>query len=167
MEVYGDKNPADESEAAQLRKLEVLSKSLDSQFQIPGTRISLGWDAIIGLLPGVGDAFGLAFSSYILLQAVRLGARKRTLLRMFLNSTLDASVGSIPLVGDILDIGFRANQKNVQLLRNDLQKSFGKPRDARATQKLLLFVLLGAVFCIISLGVVLVVGFLEIVSAIR
>ena len=89
---------------------------LDSSIPVPGTRWTVGIDALIGLVPVLGDVAGMLLSSYILLEAVRLGAPKRVLARMALNIAVEGLVGSIPLLGDLFDAGFKANQRNIRLL---------------------------------------------------
>jgi hypothetical protein len=75
---------------------------------------------VIGLIPGIGDAAGAVLSSYILLEAGRLGVSRSTLLRMGANVLLDSAVGLIPLAGDLFDAGWKANQKNLVLLERSL-----------------------------------------------
>jgi hypothetical protein len=100
-----------------LRNLERLAKLMDSQFKIPGTDIRFGLDALIGLIPGVGDFSGLIISSLMLSTLARNGASGFVLARMTLNVVIDALVGSIPVLGDIFDVGFRANERNMKLMR--------------------------------------------------
>ena len=93
-----------------------LARLLDSRFRIPGTQVRFGVDSVIGLVPGVGDAAGLALSSYVILQAVGLGARGATVARMVANVAIDAVFGSVPLLGSVFDLWFKANDRNVALL---------------------------------------------------
>jgi len=97
-------------------RLRRLAWLLDSSIPVPGTRWTVGIDALIGLVPVLGDVAGMLLSSYILLEAVRLGAPKRVLARMALNIAVEGLVGSIPLLGDLFDAGFKANQRNIRLL---------------------------------------------------
>lgn len=96
---------------------ERLARLLDSQFRVPGTRMRFGVDGVLGLLPGVGDAAGLALSTMVIVQAVRLGARGSTVARMVLNVVLDSVVGTIPLLGSVFDFAFKANNRNIALLQ--------------------------------------------------
>lgn len=89
---------------------------LDDLVTIPGTRITLGADALLGVVPGVGDAATTAMASIILLDAVRARVPLPVLARMVANCGLDALLGQVPLVGDLADIGFRSNRKNLRLL---------------------------------------------------
>ena len=89
---------------------------LDNSIPIPGTRIRLGIDQIIGLVPGIGDLIGGVLSLYIIAEAWRLGVPRGLLARMGWNVAVDTLVGEIPILGDLFDIGFKANRRNVQLL---------------------------------------------------
>ena len=104
-----------------LDRLDRLAETLDSRYRIPLTRIRFGWDAILGLVPGLGDIATLGPAGFILLEAHRMGAPGGVKLRMAFNSGLDLIVGSVPLIGDLLDIGLRANRRNVALLRRHLE----------------------------------------------
>jgi hypothetical protein len=113
--------------------IEFLAGLLDDRFQIPGTNIRFGVDAVIGLIPGVGDAISATLSSYLIWRAHQLGASKFTLLRMAGNMAVDTVVGSVPLLGDILDVKFRANRRNLELLRRQKLKEL--PRQPRAFRR--------------------------------
>jgi hypothetical protein len=97
-------------------RLNFLAWLLDSSIPLPGTRFTVGLDAVIGLLPVLGDLIGVALSSIIVAEAGRLGAPRPLLLRMAFNVALEAVVGLVPFVGDAFDAGWKANQKNVRLL---------------------------------------------------
>lgn len=105
--------------------VEALARRLDSQFTIPGTQLQLGLDAIIGLVPGIGDTLSLGIAGYIVLQAHSLGARKRTLTRMIYNIFIDWLIGLVPIIGDIFDMGWKGNNKNAALLRAAMVKIHG------------------------------------------
>jgi hypothetical protein len=105
---------------ARIRRLERLATLLDDRFRIPGTRFRFGWDGIIGLVPGIGDAAGAACAAYIIAEAARLGVPRRVILRMLANMGVDAVLGLIPLVGDLFDAGYKANRRNVALLLRHL-----------------------------------------------
>ena len=96
-----------------LRRWAVL---LDSAFRIPGTRIRFGLDAIIGLIPGLGDISTPAFAGLLLLQAVRMRLPIVVQARMVLNAALDMLVGLVPILGDLADVGWKANLRNLALL---------------------------------------------------
>lgn len=106
---------------------------MDSLFRLPGTRIRIGLDSLLGLIPGVGDVAALMPASYIILRAHRMGASRPVLARMAVNTGIDTVVGSIPLIGDIFDVGYKANRRNVALLRRHLEKKKGAASDAPAS----------------------------------
>jgi len=95
-----------------LARLEALARLMDGAFVLPGTDIRLGLDALIGLIPGVGDAISAAISSYLIWEARRLGIPKWLMARMFANIAMDTVIGAIPVAGDVFDVMFRANVKN-------------------------------------------------------
>ena len=97
--------------------LETLSRYLDGLFRVPGTSWRFGLDSLIGLVPNVGDASTALVSFYILFQGVRYGVPKITLLRMALNIGLDYAIGTIPFIGDAFDFFWKANDRNVNLIR--------------------------------------------------
>jgi hypothetical protein len=97
-------------------RLKQLAWLLDSSIAIPGTRITVGLDALVGLIPVLGDLIGVLLSSFILAEANRLGAPKSVLWRMAGNVAIEGFVGMVPFAGDILDAAFKANQRNIKLL---------------------------------------------------
>lgn len=103
-----------------LERLRHLSYLLDSAFRIPVLGYRVGWDAIIGLVPGLGDAVGMLFSGYIVFEAARLGVRKSVLARMAFNVALETILGAIPIIGDLFDAVWKANIRNVRLLERAL-----------------------------------------------
>ena len=115
---------------ARIARLERLAHNMDSRYRLPGTNIRFGWDSLIGLVPGVGDVATLAPAGYILLEAHRMGAPTALKAKMMANSGIDWVVGSIPLIGDILDVGLKANRRNVALLRDH----FGTPGGPDASE---------------------------------
>lgn len=109
-----------------------LARLLDTQFQVPGLGWRFGLDGIMGLVPGIGDAAGLALSSVVLLQAVRLGARGATAGRMVANVALDAVVGSIPVIGSVFDFAYQANTRNLRLLEEHVTDPAATSERSRA-----------------------------------
>jgi hypothetical protein len=99
-------------------RLRDLARVLDEAIRIPGTNIRIGLDALLGLLPGGGDVAGGLFSGLIILQAARTGAPAAILGRMLGNVLVDVIVGAIPLLGDVIDVAWRANTRNVRLLES-------------------------------------------------
>ena len=133
----------------QLERLRTVSRLLDSAFVIPGTRYRFGFDALIGLVPGLGDAVSAVFSGYIILQASRLGAPKSVVTRMIGNVALDTLVGWVPVLGDLFDVAWKSNLRNMALLETHLQQ----PAAARAGSRKAL-VLLGGVLLLLFVGAV-------------
>jgi len=110
------------SDARAVQRLERLARLLDSEFRVPGTRFRFGLDGLVGFIPGIGDAAGLAISSYIVVEAWRLGAPSPILLRMIANLVVDGAVGAVPIAGDLFDIAWKANKRNMNLLLGLVRK---------------------------------------------
>ncbi|HPE62410.1 MAG TPA: DUF4112 domain-containing protein [Thiolinea sp.] len=106
-----------EARQNRLQQLERLAWILDSAIRIPGTGWRIGLDGLIGLVPGIGDLSAGAISSYILWQAMRLRVSPLIMMRMALNVAFESVLGVIPFFGDLFDFAFRANRRNVRLLR--------------------------------------------------
>jgi hypothetical protein len=136
--------PDDITRSANARReiLRQLAWLLDSSIRIPGTRFTIGIDALLGLVPFAGDLLGVLLSSYILLEAARLGAPKPLLYRMAINVAVDGLVGAIPVAGDIFDAVWKANQKNVRLLEAHLREP---ARTAAASRRWIILIALGAI----------------------
>jgi uncharacterized protein DUF4112 len=124
---------------------------LDAGIRIPGTNLRFGLDPILGLIPGAGDAAGAVLAGWILVEAIRLGASRATVLRIAGNIALDAAVGAVPLLGDIFDFAWKANLRNVALLERHLE---APERAERADRSFVLLV----VFGVLALAVGLVVA---------
>src|SRR6187401_2142149 len=105
-----------------IRNLDTLAKLMDSQFVIPGTNIKVGADAVLGFFPGVGDLAGFLISGYMLAILVQNGASGYVLARMLLNISIDSFIGSIPIVGDLFDIAFKSNQRNMKLMHEHYEE---------------------------------------------
>jgi len=105
-----------------LARLDALSKLLDMAFILPGTNIRYGIDGLIGLIPVVGDIITTAISLWLVREARTLGAPWHVTARMLGNVALDGVVGMVPLAGDAFDVMFRANVRNVRLLRRWMDK---------------------------------------------
>ena len=118
MPLFGNETqqPWSSQDEARFKRVRLLSRLLDEQFRIPGTTYRVGLDGLLGLIPGIGDAAGALLSTYILYEAIRLGAPKALLLRMITNIGIDTVGGVIPVVGDIFDMAWKANKKNAALL---------------------------------------------------
>jgi len=128
---------------------------LDAGFRIPGTSIRFGLDPILGLIPGAGDAAGAVLAGWIFVEAIRLGASRATLIRIAGNVALDAGVGAVPILGDIFDVAWKANLRNVALLERHLIA----PQRAQRADRFFIACLIGGVMLVIAgvltLGIVL------------
>lgn len=138
-----------------LRELaERLVTLLDDRFRIPGTDLRFGLDPIIGILfPGIGDAFTGTGSIGLLTLALRRGVPRVILWRMVLNILIDMVFGSLPIVGDIFDVAFKANRRNLELIREH------ETPEAKATRWDYLVVAIGVSVAIVSILVPLVAVF--------
>lgn len=134
-------------------RLARLVRFLDSSIRVPFTKRHVGWDAVIGLVPVVGDASGLVFSGSVITQAVRLGARGWTLINMLLRAVIDAMVGMIPVVGQGFDFFYKANERNLRLLDAHLLD----PQATRASSRTTVLLSLGLVVVVIVAAIVAMV----------
>jgi hypothetical protein len=106
----------------ELKWLDTTTKLLDNQFRIPGTEIRFGFDFIIGLVPGVGDVVSLGISGMLVSVMARKGASGMVIVKMLWNILLDAVVGAIPIIGDLFDLAYRANRRNLALLKEHYEE---------------------------------------------
>lgn len=137
---------------------EQLANWLDSRFEIPGLGIRFGIDAILGLIPGFGDAVTSLASLYILTIASRHGLPKVTQARMAANIAVDWLMGSIPLLGDLFDVAWKANQMNAALLKRHLSAANEDHGRHRRHDWLFLALLIGGLMVV--LGIAVSVGYL-------
>lgn len=100
-----------------LKGMEVIAKWMDAKFRVPGTDFRFGLDGILGLIPGVGDLSTFAISGYLVLLMAKNGAGGYILARMIMNIVIDASLGAIPVIGDLFDFVHKANVKNMKLMQ--------------------------------------------------
>jgi hypothetical protein len=142
------------ADAALPEWLHLLVGVSDDGIQIPGTRVRLGLDALLGmLLPGAGDALGGVTSATIMYVAWKRGASRKLLFDMLGNAMLDIGLGSIPVVGDLFDLGFHANRRNLSLLE-DFLRSRSRQEAASKLSAVLIFGLLGLVMVAAVAGVI-------------
>ena len=118
-------------ERSRLERLRRLGYLLDDSILVPGTGYRIGLEALIGLVPGLGDLVGGGFSAWIVLQAARLGAPPSLLARMGWNLLVDITVGAIPLLGDLFDAGYKANMRNIALLERHVEGPAASRRASR------------------------------------
>jgi len=114
--------------ASRVRRVRVLARLLDSSIPVPGTPWKIGFDPIVGLIPGIGDLIGAVLSGYIILEAVRAEVSTLTLARMLVNVGVDTLLGAVPAVGDVFDAAWKSNTMNVALLERHLVATENSPR---------------------------------------
>jgi hypothetical protein len=119
---YGFDFARGDSRAARIARIDALATLLDTALVIPGTGVRFGLDALIGLVPGIGDIITTALSLFIVHEARQLGAPGHVIARMLGNVALDGVFGAVPLVGDAFDVVWRANRRNMRLLREWLER---------------------------------------------
>jgi hypothetical protein len=137
----------------EVERLRALSRLLDNAFTIPGTQVRFGLDALVGLVPGLGDAVSAVFSGYLIVQASRLGAPKSVVSRMVANVAIDTLIGWVPLLGDLFDVAWKSNVRNMSLLEDHLQHPAAAKAGSRRALVLLTGVLIVFVAGAIALGV--------------
>jgi hypothetical protein len=127
----------------ELARLEALAKLLDNQFRVPGTNMRFGLDGLIGLVPYLGDMSGFVVSGFLMRTMAKKGASPWMMLRMMFNYIVDAVFGVVPLLGDLFDFGFKANRRNVEMLKAYYADGEAKPNAKRSVAFLgILFLLL-------------------------
>lgn len=129
--------------------LDQLSRWMDGLFRIPGVGWRFGLDAIVGLIPGVGDTLTTVISFYVLASAVRYRVPKITLLRMGMNIGIDYLFGAIPFVGDLFDAAWKSNTKNVELLRRSATVSKEEARRGRLSDWLFVILIMLALLVLL------------------
>ena len=134
----------------QTELVKALAKLMDAAFVIPGTNRRVGLDAIVGLVPVLGDGLGAIVSGYIMTTAARLGVSNVVLTRMMFNTAIDAVIGIVPFVGDLFDAAWKANMKNAALLENAVLD----PRAAKLSSAGVLAAVIGGVVLLTTGGVV-------------
>lgn len=130
-----------------LKELNYLAKLMDAQFRVPGTNFRFGLDSIIGLIPGAGDLSTFAVSGYMLWIMANNGASGYVLARMVVNVLIDALFGSIPVLGDLFDVAFKANMRNMRLM----QEHYTEGRHRGNAWKIIIPVLLVLFLIIIAI----------------
>ena len=139
-------NTSNKSQAASLRRLRRISHLLDNAIPIPGTKHRIGLDPILGLIPGGGDLVGSIFAGYVVFKSAQMGVPQETLLKMAANIVFDTVAGTVPVAGDLFDVAWKANVKNIELLDAHL----GSPEQGKKADWLFVAALL--------LGLILIVG---------
>lgn len=114
-----------------LARARTLARLLDSVARVPGTGIRFGADAVLGLVPGLGDVAGAALAGYLVILAQRLGAPRAVVLRMLANVAVDTLGGTVPLAGDLFDVAFKSNTRNLALLERAIAQPVATTRTSR------------------------------------
>ena len=135
------------TEPRPLKQMDALARLMDSQFRLPGTNFRFGLDGILGLIPGAGDLSTFAVSGYMIWVMAHNGASGYVMARMILNVLLDALIGSIPVLGDLFDFAFRANTRNMQLMRQHYREG----RHRGSAWKVIVPVLIALLLVIVAL----------------
>lgn len=133
----------------ELQGARALARLLDASMRVPGTRWRFGLDALLGLVPGVGDVSGALISGYFLLQGARVGVSRWTLLRMAGNVAVETVVGAVPVLGDLFDAAWKANLRNMRLLEEHMA---APTRTERASRGWVLGVLAGLAVLLLAAG---------------
>ena len=120
--------PLGGSPAEVRRRMDAMERLLELSFTIPGTNYGVGLDAVVGLVPVLGDAIGAALGAWLVFEAKNLGMPKWKLWRMIGNVGFDAAVGAIPIAGDAFDLLFRSNTRNMKIVRAHLDKHHPETR---------------------------------------
>ncbi len=134
---------------SQLTRFRRIATALDARWQLPGTTLRFGWESVIGLVPGLGDGLAGLIGSYGLYAGWRLGAPAAILARMLLNLAIETIVGTIPIAGDIFDVGFKGNIRNLRLLERWLEQPAAVHRRSRW---LLISIVLSVLGVLLALG---------------
>ena len=120
------------SRADSMARITALARFLDGAFVVAGTNLRFGMDSVIGLVPGVGDLVSALLSSYIIWEARQLGLPRWKIARMVANVAFDTALGAIPVAGDVFDVFFKANQRNLRIVQDHLGRKHG-PREIDGT----------------------------------
>ena len=122
MNLLGVEVPAGNDPASVYRRIQMMEQLMERSMTIPGINYPVGMDAIVGLIPVLGDIFGVAMGTYIVWEARNLGMSKFHLARMAGNIGIDTLIGAVPFVGDAFDLLYRSNTKNLRIIRKHLDK---------------------------------------------
>jgi hypothetical protein len=108
-------------------RIDTLATLLDTALILPGTNVRFGLDALLGVVPGIGDLITTAMALFIVHEARQLGAPGHVIARMLANVVLDGALGAVPLLGDAFDVMWRSNRRNMRLLQEWLASEQGSP----------------------------------------
>ena len=131
-----------------LAEVEALAWLLDNSIPVPGTGRRFGIDALIGFVPGIGDAVSGAMGLVVVWRGARMGLPRVVVARMLLNTLLDVAIGMIPILGDAFDLWFKASTRNLNLMRRHLERPDTSTRDDWLVVLGLVAVVVGVIFAI-------------------
>lgn len=137
-----------------LTHLRQLARALDTAVRIPGTNVRFGLDALVGLIPGVGDVTTGLASVFVILSAAQMGVPPAVLARMVLNVAIDTGVGVIPLLGDFFDVGWKSNTRNVALVEKYMMAPEHERRRTVRTNRLQLIGIIVLLLMVVVLGII-------------
>ena len=144
-----------------LARARTLARLLDSAATVPGTGIRFGADAVLGLIPGMGDLAGAALAGYLVILAQRLGAPRTVVLRMLGNVAVDTLAGTVPLAGDLFDVAFKSNTRNLALL----ERAIERPAATKRTSRLVVAATLLGLVLLVAGGLVVTVLAIRAIAA--
>ncbi len=149
LEVKRRREPLERRKVEVEESLDQLSRWMDGLFRIPGVGWRFGLDALVGLIPGIGDTASSLVSFYILAAGVRYRVPKVTLLRMGVNIGIDYLLGAVPVVGDLFDFAWKSNQMNVELLRQRATVSAAEAKKGRTSDWLFVGAIILVLLCLL------------------
>jgi hypothetical protein len=136
----------------QLTRFRRIATALDARWRLPGTSLRFGWESVIGLVPGLGDGLAGLIGSYGLYAGWRLGAPAAILARMLLNLGIETIVGTVPIAGDLFDVGFKGNLRNLRLLERWLEQPAEGHRRSRGLLMGVVLTVVGIILAIAAAG---------------
>ncbi|NJR39129.1 MAG: DUF4112 domain-containing protein [Leptolyngbyaceae cyanobacterium CSU_1_4] len=157
-----------ENRLIRLERLRSFSRLLDNAIALPGTPYRVGLDPLLGLIPGGGDTVGLVLSCLIVFEASRLGASPKTLGQMTFNVLLETLVGTVPGIGDLFDVVWKSNSRNMKLLDEHLGVQPAAPTIGHRNRGFTILLLVGLVLAIagcIALSIFVLHGLYQLFSA--
>jgi hypothetical protein len=137
--------------AERVKRLQAVARVLDDAVEVPLLGFRVGLDPLLGLIPGAGDAVSATFSGWMVVTAARLGATPATLARMIVNLGLDLLLGALPLLGDIFDIAFKANRRNLRIVEKQVLDPHGTRRQSQALVVGAFVAVVGVILALLSL----------------
>jgi hypothetical protein len=146
-----------ETRPARLESVRAIARVMDEAVRVPGTNIRFGLDALLGLVPGLGDVAGGLMSAYIVAAGARAGAPATVLMRMVGNVGIDMLVGAVPILGDLFDVGFKANSRNLALL----ERYADRPAETRSSSTAVVVGLVALILAMVAGGVWLAIKIVE------